>query len=86
MSLPIAIPMVKVPHDTQRLMAEELERRRDFEVARGRFTEEALVFAGELTRALLAHFESGPSGVQSLDEHPLPRAHQSKLFLILQWA
>lgn len=57
-----------------------------FDVARGRFTEEALVFAGELTRALLAHFESGPCGVQSLDEHPLPRAHQSKLFLIPQWA
>lgn len=57
-----------------------------FDVAHGRFAEEAFVFAGELAGALMSNFESRSCGIQSLDEHSFSRAHQSKLFLILQWA
>jgi hypothetical protein len=51
-----------------------------------RLTEEAFVFAGELTRALISDVESGPCGIDILDEHFLSRTHQSKLFVILQGA
>ena len=50
----------------------------------GWFTEEALLFARELARALVADFESSSCRIQSFDEHSLSGTHQAKLFLILQ--
>jgi len=34
----------------------------------------------------MPNVESSPCGINSLDEHFLPCAYQSKLFVILQWA
>ncbi len=57
-----------------------------FDISHRRMTEEAFVFAGKLTTALISDFECSPCGIDSLDEHFPARAHQTKLFLILQWA
>lgn len=57
-----------------------------FDIALRRLTEEALIFAGELTGALISDFESGPGSIESLDEHSFSRGVQAKVFLVLQRA
>ena len=47
---------------------------------------ESTVLTVKLSCALIADFESGSGGVDSVVEHPLSRDIESNLLLILDWA
>src|SRR6266403_1470986 len=57
-----------------------------FDIPHRRLTEEALVLPVELARALIAHFERRPGGIDPFNEHSFSCGNQSKLFLVLKWA
>ena len=54
------------------------------DVADGRLTEKAAVFAIELAGAFVADFEGGAGGVEAVHEHALARCLQPELLLILK--
>src|SRR5215470_6231943 len=56
------------------------------DVAHRWLTEEAFVFAVELTRAFISNFKGCTRSIEPLDQHPFSRCDQAKLFLILKWA
>jgi len=82
--LELAATLKETPWHSSMAKCRRLRKPARFDVAHRWLTKEAFIFAIELARALISHFECRAGGIKSFDEHLFSGRNQSELFLILK--